>query len=156
MADQLLVVGAFQQRVRHAQDDDLGLADAGMHQRVDIADVAVDHVQAAVGQRPEHVRIEIDHGDLFEQRAVLPLDLAQQRAGRAEEAEDDDPPRLAVPVLVAGLGGMDVIEIANADPLQRSRSRARVIWSLRIITNVLSTARTTKANDAALAVSVWI
>ena len=30
----------------------------------------------------------------------------------------------------------------------------RVIWSLRIITKVLRTARTTKANDTAFAVSV--
>ena len=31
-----------------------------------------------------------------------------------------------------------------------------MIWSLRMIANVLSTARMTKANDAALAVWVWM
>ena len=59
--DQLFVVGALQQRVRDAEDDQFGLADARMHQRIHIADVAIDHVHAAVRQRPEHQRIEIDH-----------------------------------------------------------------------------------------------
>ena len=86
MADQLLVAGAHQQRIRHAQDDDLGLADAGMHQRIDIADIAVDHVQAAIRQRPEYQRVEIDDADLLEQRLVLPLDLgstARWRRGKS-------------------------------------------------------------------------
>ena len=78
MADQLLVVGALQQRVRHAEDDDLGIADAGMDQRVDIADVAIDHVLAAPDQSAEDVRIEVDDADLVEQRLVLALDLGEQ------------------------------------------------------------------------------
>ena len=125
MADQLLVVGAHQQRIRHAQDDDLGLADAGMHQRIDIADIAIDHVQAAIRQGPEHSGLKsttliCSSSDWF-CRSIS----AQQRAGRAEEAEDDDPPRFAVPALVAGIGGMDVVEIADADPLQGADQRAR-------------------------------
>ena len=100
----------------------LGLADAGMHQRIDIADIAIDHVHAALGQGPEHLRIEIDHGDLLEQRRILPLDLAQQRAGGAEEAEDDDAARLAVAALMAGVGVMAVIEIAQARSASGDRS----------------------------------
>ena len=93
-----------------------------MHQRIDIADIAVDHVQAAIRQGAEYVRIEIDHGELIEKERIAPLDLAQQRAGGAEEAEDHDPPRLAVAFLVAGIVRMDVIEIANARSASRGRS----------------------------------
>ena len=118
MPDQLFIVGALQQRVRDAEDDQLGLADTCMHQRIDTADVAVDHVHAAVSQGPEHQRIEIDHGDLLENRRTAPIDLAQQRAGGAEETENDDAARLPVPALVTSISIMLVIEIAQADPLQ--------------------------------------
>ena len=77
MADKLFVVGAFQQGIGDAQDDDLRLANAGMEQRIHIADIAVNHVQAAIRQRPEYIRIKIDDADLIEQQRVLPLDLAQ-------------------------------------------------------------------------------
>src|SRR6185312_5550055 len=113
MAYQLRVVGADEKRIRHAQDDDLGLADAGMNQRVDMADVAIDHMNAPLSQGPEDERVEVDDADLLQQRLVLPLDLAQQRAGRPKEAEDNDPPGLAVPGLAAlVLRLMDMVEVA--------------------------------------------
>ena len=120
MADQLFVVGALQQRIRDAEDDQFGLADAGMHQRIHIADVAIDHVHAAVGQGAEHQRVEIDHGDLLEHGRIAPLDLAQQRAGGAEEAEDDDATRLAVAAAMVRHGALGLVEVAQADALQRA------------------------------------
>ena len=77
-------------------------------------------MQAAIGQRPEHVRIEIDHGDLLEQQRVLPLDFGQQRARRTEEAENDDAPGFAMAAFMLGIARLAMIEIAQADPLQRA------------------------------------
>ena len=108
-------------------------------------------MQPPIRQGPEHIGIEIDHGDLIEQGFVTAPDLAQQGAGGAEKAEDHDPPRFAVAAFVAGI--VAVVEVAHTDPLQGADA-SRVIWSLRMIANVLSTARTTNAKDVALA--VWV
>src|SRR5262249_6783572 len=105
-------------RIRYAQDNDLGFADAGVHQRIDVADVAIDHVNAARRERAEDVRIEINDADLIEQGFILPLYFTDQGARRAEEAENDDTPCLTVPCF--GIGAADkssIIEIADAQPL---------------------------------------
>ena len=96
-----------------------------MQQRIDIADIAVNHVQAAIRQGAVNIWIEIDHADLIQQGFVLALDLAQQRAGGTEKPQDDDPPRFAVPALMTGIMGMTMIEIADADPLQRADGEPR-------------------------------
>ena len=125
MTDQPFVVGAFQQRIGHAQYDDLRLSNPGMHQRVDVADIAVSHMHAAIDQRSKHVGIEIDHADLIEQQSIPALDLGQQCAGRAEKSQDHDPPGLAMPLFVFRVGGVAVIQIANPDPLQQANGNPR-------------------------------
>ena len=91
-----------------------------MQQRIHAADVAIDHMHAAVRQRPEHDGIEVDHRDLFEHRRIAAFDLAQQRARGAEKTENDDLAGFAMPALVSGIGGVAVVQIAKADPLQRA------------------------------------
>ena len=79
------------------------------------------------------------------------MQLAEQRAGGAEETEQQDPPRPCVAAIRPRL----VVEIAKPRRLSRPIS-ARVMESLCIMAKVPSTARMTKASDAALAACALI
>jgi hypothetical protein len=117
-AYQLLVAGALEQVVRHAGNDDLGRADAGMRQGVGIADVAVGDLYALRREPLKDLRIEVDHADLFERRRVSALQLGEERAGAAEEAKQHDPARLGMAAM-RGLVVRAVVEVAKAEPLER-------------------------------------
>ena len=126
MAHQLFIVGALEERVRHAEDNQLGVSDTGMRQGIYVADVAIDDMDSALIERPENVRIEIDDADLIEHRFVLPLDLGQQRARGPEKSEDHDTSCRAV-TGIAGLAVVAVIEIAKPDALQATDGQPRYV-----------------------------
>src|SRR6185295_17943327 len=68
---------------------------------------------------------------LLEDIRTSTLDLAQERAGGAEETKDHDPARLPVSTLMVGVGIMLVIEIAEPDPLQGTDQAARDLIAAR-------------------------
>src|SRR4051794_13605971 len=96
-----------------------------MDQRIDVADVAIGHLDAAIGQGAEYDRIEIDHADLLQQRRLVALDLTEQRARRAEKAKEHDRPSAAMAAVVAGLTVLARVEVAQTDPLQHRDATPR-------------------------------
>ena len=93
-----------------------------MRQRIGIADVSVSNLYALGCKRLVNLWIEVDNADLFGHRGIFALQLAQERAGGAEETEQQDPPRPCVGAIrLMRL----VVEIAEAEPLERTDQRAR-------------------------------
>ena len=93
-----------------------------MRQCIGIADVSVNDLHALGCERLVNLRVEVDDADLLGHRRVFAMQLAQQRAGGAEETEQHDPPRLCV----AAIRLMrHIVEIAEAETLERTDERAR-------------------------------
>ena len=62
------------------------MADAGVFQHVSLADVAVNHLDPAGAEFPDHLGIEIDHLEPRQQRGAVAGDLLKQRAGGLKKA----------------------------------------------------------------------
>src|SRR5215210_958987 len=96
-----------------------------MDQRVHIANIAVNHVQAALRQCSKHIWVEIDDANLVQHQWVPPFDLAQQCAGGTKESQDNDPPRFALAVFMRCFRRMDMVEVAKPNSLQRTDGEPR-------------------------------
>ena len=86
--------------------------------------VAVDAVDLALLQLPDHVRVEVDDDGLLQQAPALAarlgrLQLIEDRAGVTEEAEEDQP---VIGELSLRLG-RHAVEVMDAEPLEKPADR---------------------------------
>src|SRR4051794_460932 len=95
-----------------------------MDQRVYVANIAVNHVQAALRERSKYIWVEIDDADLVQHQWVPPFDLAQQCAGGTKESQDNNPPRFAMAVFRC-FGSVAMVEIAKPNTFQRTDREPR-------------------------------
>ena len=95
VAQQSQVAGASEDVVGDARNDELRVLDAHVPQGVCVSHIAIDAADPALAELTHHGRVEIDDQDLGEkfldlQRFTVMLELVQDGAGVAEEAQEDD------------------------------------------------------------------
>ena len=97
--DKLCIRRAFEQRVGHRADEDLGRRYAGMEQRLGMADVPVNHLDAPLPQGRMDMRVEIDDPHFSKKVLFAAPQFFEQRTRCPKKGDYQNSRGVPVPVL---------------------------------------------------------